>query len=113
MAEQKAIQLSEEEIKPVRELRQVYNNLMFQIGQAELQKHDLMNAVGEVQAAEDKLKVDYEAAKATERQQLEQLNQKYGIGVLNVESGLFAPSGDQPNDTQPATEPVPSPPVKK
>ena len=113
MAEQKAIQLSEEELKPIRELRLAYNNLMFQIGQAELQKHDLMNAVKEVQAAEDNLMGNYESSKATERQQLDELNKKYGIGVLNVESGLFTPSGNQPNDIQPVTEPVPTPPIKK
>ena len=112
MAENKAIQLSEDEIKPIRELRLAYNNLMFQIGQAELQKHDLTNAVNEVQAAKDKLMSDYESAKATERQQLDVLNKKYGVGVLNVESGLFTAS-EQPNDTQPAVEPVPIPPVKK
>ena len=112
MAEKQAIKLPDEELNPVRELRQKYNNLMIQLGQAELQKHDLKNALNEVQAVSDKLKEEYEATKANERQQLDVLNKKYGVGVLNVESGLFTPNPPVEPDVQPPLEPSPTPPKK-
>jgi len=89
MAEKQAIKVSEEEVKKIKELRGSYQDLIIQVGQVELQMNDLSGALKSLSEAKEKLMTKYNEIKQTERTQLDELNKKYGVGTLNVDTGLF------------------------
>jgi hypothetical protein len=81
MSEQ--IKLSQEEINSIKELQNQQQNLITQFGQLEyqmqlleLQKDQLVEAMGELQTRETKTGQD--------------LTEKYGNGTVDLESGMFS-----------------------
>jgi hypothetical protein len=113
MAEKQAIKVSEEEVKKIKEVRNSYQEIIFQVGQVELQITDVNEALQNLVEAKDKLLEKYNATKQTERTHLDELNKKYGMGSLNVDTGFFtpAPTPPTPPPTLPPT-PAPTPPPK-
>lgn len=93
MEEKQVIKVAEEEVKKIKELRQSYQELIVQVGQVELQMNDLNDALNNLSEAKLKLMIKYAEIKETEKTQLEELNKKYGVGSLNVDTGLFTPIG--------------------
>ena len=80
MSEQ--IKLSQEELDSIKQLQNQQQILISQIGQLEyqmqlleLQKDQLIEAIGELRGNENKLG--------------NELTQKYGDGTVNLESGMF------------------------
>ena len=86
------IKVEEKELQDVRDLRNNYQQIIVQLGQIELQLNDLNSAAKQVQHSKDELLTRYEELKISERSKLEELNKKYGIGDLNVETGVFTPA---------------------
>ena len=81
MSEQ--IKLSQEELSAIKELQSQQQNLITQFGQLEyqmqlleLQKDQLVEAMGELQTRETKTGQD--------------LTEKYGNGTVDLESGMFS-----------------------
>lgn len=85
--EKQVIKLQEEEIKKFKDLRNSYNDMIIQIGQFELQIHDLTKALKSVEEQKEKLKEKYEQSKSLERQYINDLYKKYGEGELNLDKG--------------------------
>ena len=109
MAEKQAIKVSDEEVKKIKDLRNNYQELIVQVGQAELQASDVQEALNNILSAKEKLLVRYNEIKQTERTHLDELNKKYGIGSLNVDTGLFISTENTPA----VTPPVETPPEQK
>jgi nucleoside-triphosphatase THEP1 len=105
MAEKQAIKVSDEEVKKIKELRNNYQELIVQVGQAELQASDIQEALNNILEAKKKLLVRYNEIKQTERTHLDELNKKYGVGTLNVDTGLFVSTEGAPMVTPPAKTP--------
>ena len=79
-----AVKFTEEEVKQIRELQDEYNRTIFALGQVSLnmeniskQKTNIYSVLAEVKGKEDTL------AKS--------LNEKYGAGSLDLETGTFSP----------------------
>lgn len=83
------IMVSSEEVKKIKELRNSYQELIVQVGQAELQLNDIREVEINLVEAKSKLLKRYTEIKQTERTHLDELNKKYGVGSLNVDTGLF------------------------
>jgi DNA repair ATPase RecN len=96
MAEKQVIKVSDEEVKKIKDLRGSYQELIIQVGQAELQISDVGDALDNIIEAKSKLLERYNEIKQTERTHLDQLNEKYGVGSLNVDTGLFTPADNAP-----------------
>jgi hypothetical protein len=80
-----AIKFSEEELKQITDLQKSYNELVYRLGQVTLssegikrQKEAIMKGLEESRAKEDGI------AKS--------LNDKYGAGSLDLDSGTFTPT---------------------
>jgi len=86
------IKLEEAELKEIQELRQNYQQIMFQLGQAELQLNDLKSVIADLEKTKTDLFSKYASLKQDEQNKLNALNKKYGIGTLNLETGIFSPS---------------------
>jgi len=69
------MKLSEKELQILKELQTKGNQLIFTLGQIEAQKASVFNQIQEVQKEQDKLG--------------KELQEKYGDGNINLETGEF------------------------
>jgi len=84
--------LTQEELQQLNALQQKRDSLMFELSQVGIIKLNL-------QSREDRVKEFHKELIAEETAVGQQLNEKYGDGSLNLETGEFVPT---PQETQPA-----------
>jgi hypothetical protein len=83
--------LTEEEIVKIKEMQQQYNKFVFELGSIEAQLYDI-NAHKEVMESE-KTNVlgDIKSLTVREKELLTSLQEKYGVGNINIETGEITP----------------------
>lgn len=91
MAEKQVIKISEEELKKLKELKVSFQDNIFKVGQIELQISDTNSLLDGLNAAKINLVEEYNKIKEEEKVQFKELNEKYGIGSLDINTGLFTP----------------------
>ena len=101
MAEE--IKFSEEELKSLQELSQSYQNIQASFGQMKVQKILNQQQADALDEAEVNLESDYSDLQQKERDLVAQLNEKYGPGSLDPQTGVFTPA-PQPVQEQSAEE---------
>ena len=89
MAEE--IKFSEEELKSLQELSQSYQNIQASFGQMKVQKILNQQQADALEEAEVKMDADYKDIQDKERELVQQLNEKYGPGQLDPQTGVFTP----------------------
>jgi len=89
MAEE--IKFSEEELKSLQELSQSYQNIQASFGQMKVQKILNQQQADALEEAEVKMDADYKEIQDNERELVQQLNEKYGPGQLDPQTGVFTP----------------------
>ena len=94
------IKFSEEELQSLSELSQGYQNIQSAFGQVRVQRILAQQQMDSLDEAEDRMEGDYTDLQQKERDLVEQLNEKYGPGTLDPQTGVFTPT---PQD-QPAEE---------
>tara|TARA_R100000900_G_scaffold35725_1_gene29377 strand:+ start:200 stop:508 length:309 start_codon:yes stop_codon:yes gene_type:complete len=90
MAEE--IKFTDEELKSLSELSQGYQNIQNAFGQLRVQKILLEQQKDGLEEAEVKMEADYAENQQKERDLVKQLNEKYGPGQLDPQSGVFTPT---------------------
>ena len=85
------IKFSEEELKSLSELSQGYQNIQSAFGQLRVQKILLEQQKESLEEAEVKMEADYAENQQKERDLVKELNEKYGPGQLDPQSGVFTP----------------------
>ena len=89
-----AIKFTEDELKSINELQVKYNQITMAMGQLTISKYNL-------ELREEALKSTLEDTRNSEQELAKSLNEKYGAGTLDIESGEFTP-----NPTEETTETV-------
>ena len=89
------IKFSEEELKELGELQQSYQEKQAQLGQIAVQKILLGQQVEAIDNRQVELEGEYEAVQQKERENVEKLNEKYGPGQLDPQTGEFTPIPQQ------------------
>ena len=89
MAEE--IKFTDEELKSLSELSQGYQNIQNAFGQLRVQKILLEQQKDGLEEAEVKMEADYAENQQKERDLVKELNEKYGPGQLDPQSGVFTP----------------------
>lgn len=84
--------ISSEEIQIVKDLQSKYATATAQIGQVEVELHLLKKRLTQVEEMRSNLLTTYENLQNEEKTLVETMNEKYGDGVLDLESGKFIPS---------------------
>ena len=97
------IKFSEEELKSLSELSQGYQNIQSAFGQVRVQKILNQQQADALDEAEVNLESDYSDLQQKERDLVAQLNEKYGPGSLDPQTGVFTPA-PQPAQEQPAEQ---------
>ena len=95
------IKFSEEELKELGELQTSYQEKQAQLGQIAVQKILLGQQVEAIDNRQVELEGEYEAVQQSERDLVQKLNEKYGPGQLDPQSGVFTPI---PQEETPAEE---------
>tara|TARA_B100000131_G_C17921305_1_gene534475 strand:+ start:332 stop:607 length:276 start_codon:yes stop_codon:yes gene_type:complete len=86
------IKFSEEEMQQLAGLQQSYREKMEKFGQAKVQRLLLTQQLDALTNAEQQIEVEYKDVQESERKLVEELNNKYGQGTLDVETGIFTPN---------------------
>ena len=95
------IKFSEEELKELSGLQQSYQDKQNLLGQLAVQKILLNQQVEGIDNRQVELEGEYEEVQQTERDLVQKLNEKYGPGQLDPETGVFTPV---PQEEAPAEE---------
>ena len=86
------IKFTDEELKSLQELSQSYQNIQASFGQLKVQKILNQQQADALEEAEVKMDSDYKDIQDNERKLVEELNEKYGPGQLDPETGVFTPA---------------------
>tara|TARA_Y100000310_G_scaffold278369_1_gene296766 strand:+ start:230 stop:514 length:285 start_codon:yes stop_codon:yes gene_type:complete len=84
-------QLTAEELKTIEKLREKSNQKVIQFGEIELELFLAKQRINELENIKKEFQQNYTELQKEERELVETLNEKYGMGTLNVDSGEFAP----------------------
>ena len=102
----KEIKFTDEELKSLSELSQGYQNIQSAFGQVKVQRILAQQQLDNLDEADARMDSDYTDLQQKERDLVEQLNEKYGPGTLDPQTGVFTPTPqDQPvEETEESTD---------
>lgn len=92
MSENAEREFQTEDIQAVKDLQSRYATNTAQIGQVEVELHLLRRRLTQIEELRTSLFTTYDDLQKQEKELVESLNQKYGDGVLDLDSGRFIPS---------------------
>ena len=87
---------SEEEMKSIQLIQQEYQNKVMQLGQVELEKIILKQREESLAQADANVKDEFTKLQDKEKELVKTLNEKYGPGTLNPQTGEFTPAAQAP-----------------
>ena len=85
-------EFSQEDIEIVKKLQSDYSVTTAQVGQIEIELHLLKKRLSEMEDLRKSLFEKYSELQTQESELVKSLNEKYGDGVLDLDSGKFIPS---------------------
>ena len=98
------IKFSEEELQSLNELSQGYQNIQAAFGQMKVQHILAEQQKSSLEEAEVQMESDYSDLQEKERELVQQLNEKYGPGQLDPQTGVFTPAPEPEEQEVPAQE---------
>jgi len=87
----KAIKFTEEELNQITELRESNGSKISEFGQIELELLLANQRIETLENAKENLRTQYVELQDKERTLVQQLNEKYGAGQVDLTSGEFIP----------------------
>ena len=93
MSEQVGKEFEAEDIEAVKELQSQYATNTAQLGQVEVELYLLNKRLKQMEELRISLFENYDSLQSKEEELVQKLNEKYGDGVLDLDSGRFIPSG--------------------
>jgi len=87
----KAIKFTEEELNQINELRESNGSKISEFGQIELELLLANQRIETLENAKENLRAQYVELQDKERTLVQQLNEKYGAGQVDLSSGEFIP----------------------
>ena len=86
------IKFTEDELKSLQDLQTEYQQKQLQFGQLKVQKLLVQQQVDAIENQEAQVEVDYAGVQENERKLVKQLNEKYGPGNIDPQTGVFTPA---------------------
>ena len=100
MAEE--IKFTEDELKSLKDLQETYGKVQADFGALKVRRLVLEQQLEELDNADEAVHKAYTDNQETERKLVEELNEKYGPGSLNPETGVFTPNPQPEAEAAPA-----------
>lgn len=89
------VKFTEEDMEKIKKIQNDYVSFSIELGQVQIEKkllNDRLNAIAEIETgAWEK----YDAIRKSEQDMIQEFNEKYGDGVLDLESGTFQPKSEE------------------
>ena len=82
-----AKKLNEEEIEQIKELQTQYNKFVFELGSIEAQLVEMANHKTFMDSEKSNILGDIKTLTVKEKELLASLQEKYGVGNINIETG--------------------------
>ena len=89
MEENKKIIVEEEELKKVKEIASKYEEITIKLGQIQIQEILITQQKEQLLLQNAALKAEYNDTQLKEQELIKQINEKYGQGNLNLDTGEF------------------------
>ena len=86
------IKFTEEEMKSLRDLQDSYTQKQAELGQVSVQRILLNQQLDALEEKQTFLENEYKKIQQQEQDLVKKLNEKYGAGQLDPESGVFTPN---------------------
>jgi len=90
--ESKEIKFTEEELNGLKQIQQDYLECQTAFGQVAIQKIALQQQIDTLAKSEEEYAKKYQETQAKEREVATELNEKYGSGNLDPQTGVFTPN---------------------
>ena len=91
MGSDEPVKFTDEELQSLQELQNTYASISTQFGQLKVSRINLERQMYSLDEAEDNLTKAWEENRQTESDLVKSLNEKYGAGTLNPQTGEFIP----------------------
>ena len=89
------IKFTEEELKSLNDLNQGYQTKQQQFGQLKVQRILLTQQLEALDETEIRLETEYSELQKSEQKLVAELNEKYGPGQLDPNTGVFTPTAQE------------------
>ena len=86
------IKLLPEELTKITDIRRTYFNIQNAVGQLYLTRRNLEEQLNSIDDRESDVMEEYKKTQTAEQDTIKVLQDKYGMGTLDVENGNFIPS---------------------
>lgn len=86
------VKFSDEELKNLEQLQNDYSEKQVELGQVHVQRLLLNQQMEQLHNKQSELEQEYIQIQGREKQLVDGLNQKYGPGQLDPETGVFTPA---------------------
>ena len=86
------VKFSDEELKDLEQLQNDYSQKQVELGQVHVQRLLLNQQMEQLHNKQSELEQEYIQIQGKEKQLVDGLNQKYGPGQLDPETGVFTPA---------------------
>ena len=96
------IKFTEDELKSLSDLRETYGKVQADFGALKVRRLVLEQQLEGLDEADEAVHKAYKDNQETERKLVEELNEKYGPGSLNPETGVFTPAPQPEAEEAPA-----------
>ena len=92
VVESSEMKFTEDELQSLQNLQNGYQEKQVNLGQLSVQRILLNQQIEALEARQVELESEYEAVQQEERDLVQKLNEKYGPGQLDPQTGVFTPS---------------------
>tara|TARA_B100000519_G_C14117838_1_gene378961 strand:+ start:314 stop:589 length:276 start_codon:yes stop_codon:yes gene_type:complete len=86
------IKFNDDELKELKSLQEDYSQKQVELGQVHVQRLLLNQQLAELQNRQSELEQEYISIQGREQGLVKTLNDKYGAGQLDPETGVFTPT---------------------
>ena len=92
VVESSEMKFTEDELQSLQNLQNGYQEKQVNLGQLSVQRILLNQQIEALEARQVELETEYEAVQQEERDIVQKLNEKYGPGQLDPQTGVFTPA---------------------
>ena len=96
------IKFTEDELKSLNDLRETYGKVQADFGALKVRRLVLEQQLEELDNADEAVHKAYKDNQDTERKLVQELNEKYGPGSLDPQTGVFTPTPQPEAEEAPA-----------
>ena len=92
VVESSEMKFSDDELQSLQDLQNGYQEKQAMLGQIAVQRIIVGQQMDALEARQTELETEYEAVQQEERDLVQKLNEKYGPGQLDPQTGVFTPT---------------------